>query len=390
MNTPDTLVPFLDLKAQYADLREEIDRAIREVTESTCFSNGPFVEKFEEEFASFCGCRYAIGVGSGSDALWLSLTAAGIGEGHEVITVPNTFIATAEAILRCGAKPVFVDIDPHTFTMDVTLIANAITERTAAILPVHLFGHPADMDPILETARQHGLLVIEDACQAHGATYKGRPAGSMGIAGCFSFYPGKNLGAYGEAGAVTTDSEEIMHLIKMMRNHGEIQKYHHEISGWNARMDSLQAAVLSVKLKHLSRWNRARSAHAGTYRSMLKTIPEVRAPGAAGYAEHIYHLYGIRTPERNALMRSLAHAGVTCGIHYPVPLHLQNAFKRFGLEQGSFPVAEQCAEELLSLPMFPEMTSHQIEHVAEAIDCFFHENSSYRAGSEDLSIPARG
>src|SRR5713101_6038996 len=252
---PQMKVPFLDLKAQHAPLIDKLDRAIREVIESSAFAGGPFVERFEEEFAAYCGSRYAIGVGNGTDALWLTLLALGIGEGDEVITVPNTFIATAEAITYCGARPVFVDVDERTYTMDPAGLEEALSSRTKAIIPVHLFGQPADMDPVLEFARKHDLFVIEDAAQAHGAKYKGRKAGTLGNAGCFSFYPGKNLGAFGEAGAIVTNSSELQEKIRILRDHGQVRKYRHTAIGWNCRMDGLQAAILSVKLQHLARWN---------------------------------------------------------------------------------------------------------------------------------------
>lgn len=361
-------VPFLDLKAQYAAIKDEIHVALRQVIENTAFAGGPYVAGFEKGFAKFCGCKHAIGVGNGTDALWLSLLALGIGPGDEVITVPNTFIATAEAVTYCGAKPVFVDVDAETFNMDPALLEAAITPRTKAVIPVHLFGQTADMDPILAIAGAHGLPVVEDACQAHGAEYKGRKAGTMGVTGCFSFYPGKNLGAYGEAGAVVTNDDALAEKIRMLRDHGQSKKYYHGVVGWNARMDGIQGAILDVKLKYLADWNELRRAHAREYTRLLSPVGGVRLPHEANYARHIYHVYAIRAQQRDRLMACLAEKGVSCGIHYPVPIHLQDAYRFLGLEAGSFPVAEKCAEELLSLPMFPELTAEQIAYVADMLE----------------------
>lgn len=364
-------VPYLDLKAQYTVLKNEIHAAISEVMENTAFAGGPFVAKFEQAFAPFCGCKHAIGVGNGTDALWLSLLALGIGPGDEVITVPNTFIATAAAITYCGAKPVFVDVEEETFNMNPALFEAAITTRTKAVIPVHLFGQTADMDPILAIAGAHGLHVIEDACQAHGAEYKGRKAGSMGVTGCFSFYPGKNLGAYGEAGAVVTNDDAAAEKMRMFRDQGQSKKYYHKVIGWNARMDGIQGAILSVKLKYLAGWNESRRQHAREYGSLLSPVEGFRVPREADYAKHIYHIYAIRTKQRDRLMAHLSEKGISCGIHYPVPVHLQEAYHGLGLARGSFPVAEKCAEEFLSLPMFPELTSEQIHHVADEITGFY-------------------
>jgi len=363
-------VPFLDLKAQYRSIKAEIDSAMQAVLDQTAFAGGPFVARFEEAFAAFCGCKYCIGTGSGTDALWMALIASGVGPDDEVITVPDTFIATAEAISYCGARPVFVDVVESTCNMDPGKLESAITERTRAIIPVHLFGQPADMDPILEIARRHGLPVIEDACQAHGALYKGRKAGSIGDAGCFSFYPGKNLGAYGEAGAVVTNSEAIAERMRMFRDHGQARKYEHEMVGWNARMDGLQGAILAVKLNHLEDWNNARRQNARLYSELLQGVKGIVLPTEADYARHIYHIYAIRTDRREQLMAYLAERGIACGIHYPVPLHLQKAYQGLGLAEGSFPVAERCAAEFVSLPMFPELTAEQISFVADEIKGF--------------------
>jgi len=369
-------VPFVDLKAQYEAIQVEIREAINQVLKEAAFAGGPFVEQFENEFASFCGSHYAIGVGSGTDALWFALRAVGITQGDEVITVPNTFIATAEAISLCGAIPVFVDIDEHTYMMDPALIEAAITPRTKAIIPVHLFGQIADMDPIMEIARGHGLFVIEDACQAHGAEYKGRKAGSIGDAGCFSFYPGKNLGAYGEAGAVVTANITFAEKVRMLRDHGQAKKYYHELIGWNARMDGLQGAILSVKLKHLRKWNEMRRKHAQLYHALLGGIKGVVIPHEAKHSKHIYHIYAIRVRDRDNIIASLAKEEIYCGIHYPVPIHLQEAYRFLGLQEGSSPVAERCAGEFVSLPMFPELTKEQIEHVARVLKRHLEEKPS--------------
>jgi dTDP-4-amino-4,6-dideoxygalactose transaminase len=360
-------VPFLDLKAHHAPLTEEFDRAIREVIESSAFAGGPFVEKFEEEFASFCGSSYAIGVGNGTDALWLALLALGIGEGDEVITVPNTFIATAEAITYCKARPVFVDVDPDTFTMNPAELEKSLTKKTKAIIPVHLFGQPADMEPILEFARANGLFVVEDAAQAHGAQYKGQKAGTMGDAGCFSFYPGKNLGAFGEAGAVVTNDPELWKQIQMLRDHGQSRKYYHTTMGWNCRMDGIQAAVLSIKLRHLDEANCLRRKHALEYNQAFAGIDEVLTPVEAKYARHVYHVYAVRVEGRDAALRHLQEKGVGCAVHYPVPIHLQEAGRNLGYTKGAFPIAESLADEFLSLPMFPELTEEQIEYVGRCV-----------------------
>jgi dTDP-4-amino-4,6-dideoxygalactose transaminase len=360
-------VPFLDLKAHHAPLIEKFDRAIREVIESSAFAGGPYVERFEEEFAAFCGSTYAIAVGNGTDALWLTLLALGVGEGDEVITVPNTFIATAEAITYCNARPVFADVDPDTFTMNPAELEKSLTERTKAIIPVHLFGQPADMDPILEFARANGLFVVEDAAQAHGAEYKGRKAGTMGDAGCFSFYPGKNLGAFGEAGAVVTNDPELRKQIQMLRDHGQSRKYYHTTMGWNCRMDGIQAAVLSIKLRHLDEANSLRRKHVLEYNQAFAGIDEVLTPFEAKYAQHVYHVYAIRVQERDAVLRHLQEKGVGCAVHYPVPIHLQGAGRNLGYTRGAFPIAENLAEEFLSLPMFPELTEEQIEYVARCV-----------------------
>ncbi len=360
-------VPFLDLKAQYASIKEDVAAGLQDVLDNTAFAGGPFVAKFEEEFASFCDSKFAIGVGSGTEALWLALLGLDIGAGDEVITTPNTFIATAEAISFSGAKPVFVDIDEQTYNMDPQLLEAAITPKTKAIIPVHLYGQTADMDPIIKIAKDKGLFIIEDACQAHGAKYNGKPAGSIGDAGCFSFYPGKNLGAYGEAGAVTTNNEDLAAKMRMIRDHGQKEKYYHSMVGWNARMDGFQGAVLSVKLKHLSQWNESRRKNAQLYNQLLSDVDGIILPTEADYAKHVYHIYAILIDNRQQLMDALAKEQISCGIHYPVPLHLQEAYSSLGYKKGNFPITEKCCEQLVSLPMFPELTSEQISYVVEKI-----------------------
>jgi len=376
-------VPFIDLKAQYETIKDEINEAIQQVLDSCAFAGGPFVEKFEKEFADFCQCKYAIGVGSGTEALWLSLLALGIGPGDEVITVPNTFIATAEAISFCGATPAFVDIDEQTYNMDPAKLSDYLKMRLQpptsnlkprpmpkAVIPVHLFGQTADMDPIMEVAKKYGLLVVEDACQAHGAEYKGRRAGSIGNAGCFSFYPGKNLGAYGEAGAIVTNDAELVKNIRMLRDHGQAKKYYHTMIGWNARMDGLQGAILSVKLRHLEEWNEARRKNAKLYDELLIDLDGITIPQEADYAKHVYHIYAIRTKNRDALISALAEKDIHYGIHYPVPVNLQEAYRSLELQKSSFPIAEKCANEVVSLPMFPEIAEEQITHVVNTIKDF--------------------
>ena len=360
-------VPFLDLKAHHDPLRAEFLAAIAEVIDRNAFAGGPYVAKFEEEFAAYCSTKHAIGVGNGTDALWLALLALGVGAGDEVITVPSTFLATAEAITYTGAKPVFVDIDARTCTLDPAKLEQAITPRTKAIIPVHLFGQMADMDPIMEIARRHNLFVVEDACQAHGATYKGRRAGSIGHAGAFSFYPGKNLGAFGEGGAVTTNDPALCRKIQVFRDHGQDKKYYHSVIGWNGRMDGIQGAVLSIKLKGLDRGNAARLAHAKRYDAALAGLPKLQVLPPAAYGIPVYHLYVVRVQERDRVLEALTKRGIGCGIHYPIPVHLQQAYAGLGLGVGSFPVAERCAHEFLSLPMFPELTPEQITTVVNEV-----------------------
>ena len=359
-------IPFVDLKAQYLSIKPDVDAAIQGVLDSCQFTLGTEVAAFEKEFAAYCDCAHGIGVNTGTSALHLALLAAGIGRGDEVITVPFTFVATVSAIDYSGARPVFVDIDPRSFTMDPAAIEAAITARTKAIIPVHLYGQPADMDPILDIARRHRLVVIEDACQAHGAQYKGRRAGSMGDLGCFSFYPGKNLGAYGEGGMVVTSDARHACTIRMLRDWGAEKKYHHVLKGFNFRLEGIQGAVLRVKLRHLEKWTEARRAAAARYDALLAGCG-VATPRASVDTRHVYHLYVIRTARRQAWQDALGAQGIQTGIHYPTPVHLLPAFAGLGYRSGDFPHAERAATEVLSLPMFPELTASQCEVVARAV-----------------------
>jgi dTDP-4-amino-4,6-dideoxygalactose transaminase len=365
-------VPFLDLKAQYSSIKEEINQAIQEVLDSCAFAGGPFVEKFEREWAAYCGVKHAIGVGNGTDALWLILLALGVGRGDEVITVPNSFIATAEAIVLAGADPVFVDIEEECYTMNSALLEAAITPRTKAIIPVHIFGQTADMDPIMDVAKNHGLHVVEDACQAHGAEYKGRKAGSIGTAAAFSFYPGKNLGAYGEAGAVTTNIGEMAARIRMFRDHGQSKKYYHDVMGWNARMDGIQGAVLSVKLRHLDVWNAKRMEHAAAYAGLLREVPALKYPQARSDSSHVYHVYAARVPRRDEVIAALKQKGISSAIHYPIPIHQQLAARDLSKDARGFRVCERVAQEVISLPMFPEMEMQQIRATCQSLVEILH------------------
>ena len=360
------MIPFVDLKAQYAGIKGEVNAAIQGVLDSCQFTLGNEVVKFEEEFAAFSGAKIGIGVNSGTSALHLALLAADIGPGDEVITVPNTFVATVAAIRYTGATPVFVDIDPVTFNMDPRLVEAAITSRTKAILPVHLYGQAADMDPIVEIARKHDLVVIEDAAQAHAAEYKGRRVGSLGDMACYSFYPGKNLGAYGEGGMVVTDSTEYARTIRMLRDWGAEQKYRHVLKGYNYRLEGLQGAVLRVKLKYLESWTEGRRAAASRYNELLAGS-DYSTPVALAHNRHVYHVYAIRTSNRQALQESLQAQGVQTGIHYPTPVHLLPAHEDLGYRQGQFPHAEAAADEVLSLPIFPEITEAQTSQVVDAL-----------------------
>ncbi len=359
-------VPFVDLKQQYVSIKDEVLRAVAGVFESTQFVLGREVAAFEEEFAAFCGVPHAVAVNSGTSALHLALLAAGVGPGDEVITVPCTFVATVAAVTYTGARPVFVDVDPATYTMNPAQIEAAITPRTRAILPVHLYGNPAGMDPILEIARRHGLCVIEDAAQAHGAEYKGRRCGSMGQLGCFSFYPGKNLGAYGEGGLVATSDPELARKIRMLRDWGAEKKYQHVLKGFNYRMEGVQGAILRVKLRYLERWTGARRAHAAAY-TMLLAGSGLTLPSEMPGNRHVYHVYAVLTPQRKELMESLNSQGVQTGIHYPFPVHLLPAYSDLNYVAGDFPVSERVAAQELSLPMFPELTDRQIDTVGRAV-----------------------
>jgi dTDP-4-amino-4,6-dideoxygalactose transaminase/acetyltransferase-like isoleucine patch superfamily enzyme len=360
------LVPFVDLRAQYQAIRPEIQHAMNTVLDDSTFILGQEVAAFEEEFASYSGARFGIALNSGTSALHLALLAAGIGTGDEVITVPFTFVATSAAILYAGARPILVDIDPCSFTMDPRQIEAVITPRTKAILPVHIYGQSADMGPILEIARRHGLVVIEDAAQAHGAQYKSRRVGGIGDLGCFSFYPGKNLGAYGEGGMVVTNNPEYARTIRMLRDWGQDDKYRHVLKGYNYRMDAFQGAVLRVKLHHLEAWTEARRAHAALYNKLLADSG-VQTPAEMSYARHVYHIYAIRTSRRDHLLRTLHSQGIQAGIHYPIPVHLQEAYADLGYRLGSFPHSEQAAGEVLSLPMYAELAPTQIDIVVEII-----------------------
>jgi dTDP-4-amino-4,6-dideoxygalactose transaminase len=368
-------VPFLDLKSQYLAIKEEILTAVSGVLESTHYVLGSEVAAFEEEFAAYCGTRYGVAVNTGTSALHLALLAAGVGTGDEVITVPFTFVATVAAIVYTGATPVFVDVDPVTYTMDPQQIEAAITPKTRAILPVHLYGQPADMNAVREIADRHGLVVIEDAAQAHGAEYHGRRAGSIGALGCFSFYPGKNLGAYGEGGMVTTDNPEFARTLRMLRDWGAEKKYHHTLKGFNYRMEAIQGAILRIKLRYLEAWTDARRANAAVYMNSLEncglTLP-VEAPGN----RHVYHVYAVLTEQRQALAESLNARGIQTGIHYPIPVHLLPAYSDLGYKSGDFPVSERTASQELSLPMFPEMTKDQIAEVSAAVFEFSHAYQS--------------
>src|SRR5437773_3061610 len=364
-------VPFLDLKAQHASLEAELTEAFRAIVRGAAFVGGPEVEAFEREFAAFCHADGAVGVGSGTDALRFAYLAMRIKPGDEVITVPNSFIATTEALTQAGAAVRFVDVLPDTLLMDPSQLAAAITPRTVGIVPVHLYGTPADMDPIQAIARAHGLWVIEDAAQAHGAVYKGRQVGTMGAMAAFSFYPGKNLGACGEAGAVTSSDAGRLAFVRKLREHGQAEKYYHDIEGYNGRLDALQAAFLRIKLRHLEQWNRARRAIAALYRGRLSEAPDVRIVAETPGSRPVYHLFVVRVPERDRVRAFLQSRGIATGLHYPLPLHQQVAYRHLHLPAGAFPVTEHAAGEILSLPMFPEMTPDQADRVVDVLAEFF-------------------
>jgi dTDP-4-amino-4,6-dideoxygalactose transaminase len=366
MNTMDIKVPFVDLKRQYHSIKEEIGIAVSNAMENGIFVLGPNVEAFEKEFASFCGTKYAIGVASGSDALRLSLEAMGI-KGKKIISVANTFISTIDGIHHSGGMPVFTDIG-----QDYNICVDDINKFKSAqgIIPVHLFGQTAKMDEIMEIARKENMFVLEDASQSHGAKFQGKMAGSLGVAACFSFYPAKNLGAYGDGGAITTNDKELADKIRMLRQYGEIKKYEHSLIGYNSRLDELQAAILRVKLKHLNEWNESRRKIASMYNDLLSTINSMTLPKEFENRHHVYHLYVIRSAKRDKLREFLANKGVSTGMHYPIPLHMQNAYSHLGYARGSFPETEKAATQILSLPIFPEITEKEVQHVCDCIKSF--------------------
>lgn len=370
MQTADTVtsIPFVDLKAQYDSIKEEIDGAIAAVLEQTAFIGGSYVKTFEEEFARYCGVDHCVGVANGTDALFIALKALGVGPGDEVITVANSFVATSEAIRMAGAQVVFVDIDPRTYNIDVNRIEEKITPKTKALLPVHLYGQPADMEPIRSIARKHGLFVVGDAAQAHGAEYRGAPIAKLADITCFSFYPGKNLGAYGDAGALVTDNPEWATTARMWANHGRTKKYDHDFEGVNSRLDGLQAAILSVKLRHLDDWTERRRQVAAWYTEALAGGPVV-APAELDHVRAVYHLYVIRVPnsERDVLQEHLKAAGVSTGIHYPIALPQLNAYRYLEHGREEFPNAVNAAQEILSLPMFPELDRERVRFVASSV-----------------------
>lgn len=372
------MIPFLDLTRQYKRIEEEILSAKRRVLEKGCFILGEEVSAFEEEFAHYCGVRYGAGVGSGTDALFLALKAAGIGEGDEVITVSHSFIASAIAISMTGAKPVFVDIDPEVYTMDPDGLEHLLKKRKGrsrvkAVLPVHLYGQPAEMEALVEIADRYNLSVIEDACQAHGAEYQGKKSGSFGLLGCFSFYPTKNLGAYGDGGMVVTNDKKLYDKVRLLRCYGEKKKYEHILKAGNSRLDEIQAAILRVKLKYLDLWNGERRSKALAYKRMLEST-EVVCPVEKEQARHVYHLFVIRTKRRNALQAFLKEEGIHTLIHYPIPIHIQKAYGELGYRKGDLPVTEKYAQEVLSLPFFPELTTEEMGKVNKGIKSFFGES----------------
>jgi dTDP-4-amino-4,6-dideoxygalactose transaminase len=360
------MIPFLDLKEQYEGIQDEILKAVANTFSTTQFVLGKDVAAFEEEFAAFSGGKFGVACNSGTSALHLALLAAGVGPGDEVISVACTFVATTAAIDYAGAKPVYVDVNADTLNIDVSKVEAAITPRTKAILPVHLHGQPVDLDPLVDIAKRHKLVLIEDAAQAHAAEYKGRRIGSIGDMGCFSFYPGKNLGAYGEGGIVVTNNEDYAKTMRMLRDWGQEKKYHHVLKGYNYRMEGVQGAVLRIKLKHLEAWTEARRQNAATYNKLLQGAG-VTLPTEASFARHVYHVYAVRTPKRDALMQALQSRDIQTGIHYPIPVHLQKAYAEFGYKAGDLPITEKASSELLSLPMYPELRREQVETVCNAV-----------------------
>lgn len=369
-------IPILDLKAQYTTIREEIQTAINNVLENQHFILGPEVKALEKEVAAYCGRRYGVGVASGTDALLLGLKACGVGPGDEVIVPSFTFIATADVVSLLGATPVFTEIDADTFNLDAAVLKTHITPRTKAIIPVHLYGQAADMDPLLDLAKQHGLKVIEDCAQAIGATYHGRPVGSMGDVGCLSFFPSKNLGGYGDGGMIVTDSEAMYRQLTSLRAHGSIKKYFSEEQGWNSRLDEIQAAVLRVKLRHLDDWAGGRGAAAARYDRLLRGVNGVTVPGRSSFGTHVFHQYTIRVPRRDAVQNTLNKMGVSTMVYYPVPIHLQPIYSGLGYRPGSFPVTETACQQVLSLPMFPELSETQAEYVVTALASALEETGA--------------
>jgi dTDP-4-amino-4,6-dideoxygalactose transaminase len=362
-------LPLVDLKRQYLSIKEEIDAALLDAVASTQYILGDELTRFEEEFAEYCGVRCCVGVGSGTAAIHLTLEALGVSDGDEVIVPANTFGGAVLPVLRLGATPVLVDCEETTATIDPDLVSKAIGSRTKAVLAVHLYGHPSDMEPLEELCASHGVFLVEDACQAHGARYKGRRTGSLGNAAAFSFYPSKNLGAYGDGGAVTTDDQQLAERIQLLRNLGQTSKYIHVAGGWNERLDTIQAAVLRVKLRHLDAWNALRRRHAAAYDESLAGTG-VRTQQTAPWAEHVWHVYTVRTPRREELRSALAAKGIAAGMHYPLPLHEQPALAHLDYKRGAFPVTEAWADELLSLPIFPELEPHEIKRVAGVVDAW--------------------
>jgi len=362
------MIPFLDLKAQYQSIKSEIDAAVLGVLASGQYILGEEVARLEQEFADYCSVKHAIAVNTGTSALHLSLLAAGVGPGDEVITVPFTFVATVSAICYAGARPVFIDVEPVTLTMDPAQLEAKITPRTKAIVPVHLYGQMADMDAIKAIADHYRIPVIEDACQAHGAQYKGASAGSIGASGCFSFYPGKNLGACGEGGIVVTNSDDQAKTMRMLRDWGQEQRYHHLLKGFNYRMDAIQGAILRIKLRHLEGWTEARRAHGRRYSLLLGGLASLRTPVEIADRRHVYHVYAIRSRDRDELQRVLSAEGIQSGLHYPIPVHLQKAHADLGYQAGDFPISEAAAREVLSLPIYPEMPTWHVDQVAAALE----------------------
>lgn len=361
-------IDLIDLKKQYLAIKNEIDKAIQKVVENTSFILGKEVSDFEKNFSNYCNTKYCIGVSSGTDALYLSMKALGIGPGDEVITTANTFIGTVLAISHCGAKPILVDCSESDYNIDVNKIESSITEKTKAILPVHLYGQPADMDSILELAEKYNLDIIEDACQAHGAEYRKKRVGGIGRIGCFSFYPTKNLGSYGDGGAITTNDPDLAEKIKLLRNSGQKIKYNSIIKGYNCRLDSLQAAILNVKLKYLDKWNEQRRKNAKLYNELLEKDNNTITPYERNEVKHVYHLYVIRTKMRDKLMENLKLKGISTRVYYPIPIHLQQAYKDLGYSKGSFPVTEEYSNSVLALPIFPELKKEEIKYIANIIN----------------------